>query len=81
MKKKIIEAFGWYGTAAIIMAYGLTSFGILHISDTVYQLLNLTGAIGIVTVSFYKKAYQSGVLNIIWSIIALIAILKTLLAI
>lgn len=76
MKKKFIEAFGWYGTVAIIGAYAFSSFSILNPSDLSYQLLNLTGALGIVVVSFYKKTYQPGVLNLIWTIIALIAIIK-----
>jgi hypothetical protein len=37
-----------------------------------------TGAIGIVVVSLYKKAYQPGILNIIWSVIAILAILNIL---
>jgi len=78
MKQKLIELFGWYGTVAIVGAYALVSFSILQPNNLAYQLLNLTGAIGIVVVSLYKKVYQPGVLNIIWTIIALIAILKIL---
>ena len=73
MKKQLIELFGWYGTIAIVGAYALSSFLIIKPDSLIYQLLNLTGALGIVGVSFFKKAYQPGVLNIIWSIIALIA--------
>ena len=38
------------------------------------------GAAGIVVVSFYKGAYQPGVLNIVWAGIALLAIGGLLLA-
>lgn len=76
MKAKSIEILGWYGTAAIIGAYALSSFGFLKTTDLIYQLLNLTGAVGIVLISFHKKAYQPGVLNIIWTLIALLAIVK-----
>ncbi len=72
--KKLIEAFGWYGTVAIVVAYALVSFSYLQPSDLSFQLLNATGALGIVAVSFYKKAYQPGVLNVIWTVIALVAI-------
>ncbi len=72
-----IEIFGWYGAAAIIVAYGLSSFLILSPDSFWYQFLNLTGALGIVAVSFYKKTYQPGVLNSVWAIIALIALVKT----
>ncbi len=76
--KKFIEMFGWYGTIAIVGAYAMLSFGVLQSDGILYQLLNVTGAIGIVLVSFQKKAYQPGVLNIIWTLIAFIAIIKIL---
>lgn len=76
--KNFIEAFGWYGAGAIVLAYALVSFSLLEPISIYYQLLNVTGALGIVTVSFYKKTYQPGVLNIIWTIIALVAIVRIL---
>ena len=78
MKEKLIELFGWYGTIAIVLAYALISFSILSAQSIWYQLLNCTGAIGIVVLSFYKSAYQPGVLNIIWALIALVAIINIL---
>ena len=74
--KKFIELFGWYGMVAIVTAYVLVSFSILPPTGIAYQLLNGTGALGIVLVSFHKRAYQPGVLNIIWTVIAIAAILK-----
>lgn len=76
MKKKIIELFGWYGTVVIVGTYALVSFSLMQPTSLIYQLLNLSAAVGILTLSFYKKVYQTGVLNIIWSIIALAAIVK-----
>jgi len=78
MKKNIIEIFGWYGAIAIVVAYALVSFSVLSADSIWYQILNATGALGIVVVSLYKKAYQPGILNIIWAIIALLAILNVL---
>jgi len=75
-KKTAEEIIGWYGTIAIVLAYALSSFGILNPDNLIYQLLNATGALGIVLISLRKKAYQPGVLNIIWTVIALIAIIK-----
>jgi hypothetical protein len=43
-----------------------------------FQVLNGTGAIGIVIISLHKKAYQPAVLNIIWTLVALIAIINIL---
>jgi len=79
MNKKIIdEVIGWYGTIAILLAYALLSFGIFTADNIYYQLLNGTGALGIVLISFKKKTYQPGVLNIIWAFIAFIAIINIL---
>ncbi|OGK13517.1 hypothetical protein A3A93_00310 [Candidatus Roizmanbacteria bacterium RIFCSPLOWO2_01_FULL_38_12] len=79
MKQRVIEIIGWYGTIAIVGAYALVSFSFIQSNSILYQLLNLTGAIGIALISLYKKAYQPGVLNIIWTIIALVAIIKIIL--
>lgn len=76
MKQQIIDIAGWYGTIAIILAYALNSLSILGSNNIIYQLLNFSGALGIVGVSLSRKAYQPATLNIIWTIIALIAIIK-----
>lgn len=78
MRPKITELIGWYGICAIIGAYALVSFGVITSSNIWYQLLNLTGAIGIVVNSFYKKDYQPVVLNLLWITIAIVAITKIL---
>jgi len=70
------EIVGWYGAGAIVLAYALLSFDLISSADLNYQMLNLTGAFGIVYISFKKKDYQPGVLNIIWVVIALISIIK-----
>lgn len=76
--KKFLEIFGWYCAAAIVGAYALLSFSIIQSNSVLYQLLNLTGAVGIVAVSLAKKAYQPATLNIIWTVIAAIALIKLL---
>ena len=76
--KKLIELYGWYGMVAIILAYALASFSVIKATDVTFQILNATGALGIVFVSFHKKAYQPGVLNILWTLIAVIAMAKNI---
>jgi hypothetical protein len=78
MKDKLIEIFGWYGIVAIIGSYALISFGQLSADSYIYQLLNGTGALGIAIVSYRKKVLQSAVLNAIWTLIAVIAIIRIL---
>lgn len=76
MSSTIIEIVGWYGVVAILGAYALVSFQILSSTDFLFQLLNATGAIGVVLISLSKKNYQPAVLNIIWTLIAIVAIIK-----
>lgn len=80
MKKKTIEfiteACGWYGVAAILIAYALLSLGFLDDDQLGYQLLNLTGGIGIVIDAIADKNKQPAVLNTIWAAFALIAIAR-----
>jgi hypothetical protein len=75
-KNQLIEIFGWYGAGAIILAYALVSFSILAATDTWYQVLNGTGALGIIAISLKDKAYQPAVLNILWATIAFFALVK-----
>jgi len=78
MNKKLLEIIGWYGTIAIIGAYALLSFNLISSQSAIYQLLNVTGAIGIVIISLKKKVYQPAVLNIIWTVIGMVALLQLL---
>ncbi|HVT01424.1 MAG TPA: hypothetical protein VHE53_04300 [Patescibacteria group bacterium] len=72
--KKFANVLGWYGALATLTAYFLVSFGITGPKDLTYQLLNLTGAIGLATICYYKKTYQPLFVNIIWGVIALLAV-------
>ncbi len=76
MRNIITETLGWYGVVAIVGAYALLSFNVIHSGSLWYQGLNLTGAIGIVVDALDDKNTQPAVLNTIWAIIALIAIVK-----
>lgn len=73
---KVFEIFGWYGAAAILSAYALVSFNAIPADGWVYQLLNLTGAIGVMIISFIKQARQPALLNLVWALVALIALIS-----
>lgn len=78
MKAAIIEIVGWYGVCAIIVGYFFVSYSLLSPTSILYQLLNLSGACGIVISSLQKRDYQPAVLNMVWMLIALFAIVKIL---
>lgn len=77
-KNFLDEIIGWYGMAAILAAYFLVSFGFLSVSGVFYQVINFTGAGGVAYISFKKNAKQPAVLNVVWAIIALIAIVRVI---
>jgi len=79
MREKVTEILGWYGVVAVIGAYALLSLNIINSDSLLFQGLNLTGAIVIVIDALEDKNTQPAVLNIIWAIIAIVAIVKILL--
>jgi hypothetical protein len=78
MKNKITEILGWYGVVAIVAAYIMVTFSLIKPTDFWYLILNGTGAMGIVADALDDKNYQPMVLNLIWAIIAGIAIIRLL---
>lgn len=77
MNKKTIEGvIGWYGAIAILAAYALLSLEILNFNNFLYQFLNISGALGLIFHSFRKKDYPPGILNVVWAIIAIVALIQ-----
>jgi len=72
----LTEVAGWYGMIALILAYALVSFNIIAGDGLPFQLLNLTGGIGLILVAASKKVLQSVLLNIFWALIGIIAIVR-----
>ncbi len=75
-KQLLAEIAGWYGVLAILTGYALLSFEVVDSHTLAFQLLNLTGALGIIAIAAYKGVAQSIVVNIVWSVIAVIAIVN-----
>lgn len=73
-----IEVAGWYGAMAIMGAYMAASFGWADPKGWAYQLLNLTGAAGLLLIGFAKGVKQSVLLNLFWILIGLVAIVNLL---
>lgn len=75
-KMLFYEIFGWYGAIAIVASYGMVSFEIISVESYLFHLLNLTGSLGIMLISFAKHTYQPFVLNAFRVVIATIAIIS-----
>ncbi len=72
----LAEVAGWYGMLAILAAYALNSFEVLRNTDVSFQLLNLTGALGVAWVCFRRKTWQAFWLEAIWAVIAVTALVR-----
>ena len=66
---------GWIGMVLVLIAYALLSTNKI-INGKVYQFLNLIAAIFMAVGLFPKNAWFSFALQVIWGIIALVAIVK-----
>jgi hypothetical protein len=74
--KVTIEALGWYGAVAILGAYAAVSFGWLGAGSLVAISLNLTGAFGVILVSWSKRAWQPVALNGFWLAVAAVSLAR-----
>lgn len=72
------EIAGWYGAIAIMGAYCLVSFGLAEGEGIWFQLLNLTGALGLLAIGWAKRVKQNILLNLFWAAIGVVAIINIL---
>lgn len=71
-KHVLIEALGWYGVLAILLAYTLITLHLRDAQNSVSLFLNLTGSIAIAIDAYHDRNIQPVVLNVTWAVIALI---------
>jgi hypothetical protein len=72
----VIEAIGIIGAIEVLIAYGLNSYQKIKSDSLGFYLLNLTGGIFLIIYTWYKEAWASMFVNVIWAIIAIIAVGK-----
>jgi len=77
--KFLIDSIGWIGSVEVIAAYGLNSYQKIKSSSLLFQLLNLTGGIFLIINTIYYSAYPSAFINVVWVIIASVAIFQMIL--
>ena len=71
-----IDIIGWIGSFEVIIAYFLISAHRIDANNIYYQILNGTGAAFLVINTIYYGAYPSTFINIVWLLIAGVAIIK-----
>ncbi|HRH23712.1 MAG TPA: hypothetical protein PK295_03725 [Candidatus Magasanikbacteria bacterium] len=67
---------GWIGTFLIVLAYILVSLKKVEGNSTVYQMINLFGALGVGINVFYQQAWPALALEVVWGIIAIVILVK-----
>lgn len=70
-----VDILGWAGAILILAGYALISFRKVEGNSLVYQLMNIVGSIFLAVNTLYYGAIPSSLVNIIWAIIAVFAIL------
>ena len=71
-----INILGWIGSIEVLAAYGLNSYQKLKSDSLLFYVLNLTGGFFLIVYSLHKEAFPNVVINIVWVIIALVALFK-----
>lgn len=69
------DIIGWIGMVFVLVAYLLLSFGKIKNGYT-YQFLNLAAGILMAVGLFPKNAWFSFTLQVVWSLIAIVSIIK-----
>lgn len=69
-----IESFGWLGIIAILGAYGLLVTDTLSPHGFWYPVLNGAGSLAVLVLSWYKRAWQPLVLNLVWLVLSIYSI-------
>jgi hypothetical protein len=78
--KAFIDWAGWLGALLILGAYGLISSGKLEPRSSIYQWMNILGAVGLLVNAGWNGAWPSAGLNIVWLAIAIHALRRRALA-
>jgi hypothetical protein len=71
-----VEAAGWGGALLILSAYLLISAGKLTGQSPAFQWMNLVGAAGFIVNGLWHGAVPSATLNIVWMMIAAVALAR-----
>jgi hypothetical protein len=64
--KTFIDLSGWIAALLILSAYALLSFGKIQARSSVYQAMNIAGAVGFIINCAWNNAWPSVALNVVW---------------
>ncbi len=75
---KLIEIVGWVGAIVVIAAFGGVSYGWVDGRSRLYQALNIVGGLLLAVNTAWHRAWPSVAVNIIWTAIAVGALMARL---
>jgi hypothetical protein len=75
MEAVLFDLLGWIGAFLLLLAYALVSFKKLAADSLAYQGLNVAASILLAINTIYHRAFPSSFVNIVWTFIAIFAIL------
>ncbi|WP_290790809.1 CBU_0592 family membrane protein [Flavihumibacter sp. UBA7668] len=74
----VYPIIGWVGTIAYLLGYFLLTTNKLKSNQVSYHVLNIIGSIGLTANAVYYTDLPNIVVNLVWGIIALVAIIMLL---
>jgi hypothetical protein len=75
MELILFDSLGWIGAFLLLLAYALVSFKKVAADSLIYQGMNVVASILLAINTLYHQAYPSSFVNIVWTFIAIFAIL------
>lgn len=72
--KDIVKIIGWIGSISYMAAYLLLSLNKIRVDRRFYHVLNIIGALCLITDAIYLKDYPNLAVNIVWACIAFFAV-------
>ena len=78
-RSQVAETLGWIGSVGILSSYGLLSFGVISGDSTLYYVLSGLGAFGLAVVTYRHRAYQSFIVNVTFTVLAVAGLARILL--
>ena len=76
LRKYMGEAVGWGGALFSLAAFSLNSMGLTHGQSVEYLGMNIVGCLLLIFYGLTKKAHASYVLNTIFLLVAVIALVR-----
>lgn len=76
---QVYEILGWIGVVFILGSYCLLATGMIDGNSWVYHVLVLAGSAFVAAISYKKRICQPMVLNVCFSVLALLALVRIIL--